>query len=172
MRIIPLTLRITHYSHAPPQWPGRSMIHVAGNWHTTATPLDLTPVRGMVKMVLSGDIHWTLDGQGQWSSIGVQLGGPGLAMGVIGMWTGAEHELLDPLGMSDCPACLTTPESHPIPLVPCSHGANVPFSVCSGPFWGWKVGPLNDNAMMVMGDRHAPYAHDSYQGAGKVIPVS
>ncbi|KAI9455113.1 hypothetical protein F5148DRAFT_1151546 [Russula earlei] len=41
-----------------------------------------------------------------------------------------------------------------------------------GPFWVWKVGPLNDDAMVAMGDRRAPYAHDSYQGAGKVIPVS
>jgi len=28
----------------------------------------------------------------------VQLGGRGSAMGVIGMWTGAEHEPSDPLG--------------------------------------------------------------------------
>ncbi|KAI9453760.1 hypothetical protein F5148DRAFT_1232100 [Russula earlei] len=86
MRIIPLTLRITHYSRAPPQWPGRLMIHVAGDWHTTATPPDLAPMRGTVKMVSSGDIRWTLisfreDGQGQWFSIGV-----------------AEHELSDPFG--------------------------------------------------------------------------
>ncbi|KAI9448948.1 hypothetical protein F5148DRAFT_1249066 [Russula earlei] len=105
MRIIPLTLRITHYSRAPPQWPGRPMIHVAGDWHTTATPPDLARVRGTVEMVSSGDIRWTLisfreDGQGQWSSEGVQLGGLGSAMGVIGMWTGAEHELSDPLGGS------------------------------------------------------------------------
>ncbi|KAI9453757.1 hypothetical protein F5148DRAFT_1232025 [Russula earlei] len=98
MRIILLTLRITHHSRVPPQWPGRSMIHVAGDWHTTATLPDLAPVRGTVEMVSSGDIRWTLDGQGQWSSVGVQLGGPGSAMGVIGMWTGAEHELSDPLG--------------------------------------------------------------------------
>jgi hypothetical protein len=38
------------------------------------------------------------DGQGQWASEGVQLGGRGSAMGVIGMWTGAEHEPSDPLG--------------------------------------------------------------------------
>ncbi|KAI9507220.1 hypothetical protein F5148DRAFT_1206976 [Russula earlei] len=105
MWIIPLTLHIKHYSRAPPQWPGQPMIHVAGDWHTMATPPDLTRVCGTVEMVSSGDVRWTLisfheDGQVQWSSEGVQLGGLGSAMGVIGMWTGAEHELSDPLGGS------------------------------------------------------------------------
>lgn len=38
------------------------------------------------------------DGEGEWATEGVQLGGRGSAMGVIGMWTGAEHERSDPLG--------------------------------------------------------------------------
>jgi len=38
------------------------------------------------------------DGDGEWASEGVQLGGRGSAIGVIGMWTGAEHEPSDPLG--------------------------------------------------------------------------
>jgi len=113
MRIIPLTLRITHYTRAPAAWPGRPTIHLAGDWHTATEP-HLARVRGTVEMAASGDVRWTLisfreDGQGQWASEGVQLGGRGSAMGVIGLWTGAEHELSDPLG----------------------------------PFWAWKVGPLN-----------------------------
>ncbi|KAI9450632.1 hypothetical protein F5148DRAFT_1242223 [Russula earlei] len=80
MRIIPLMLRIKHYSRAPPQWPGRPMI--------PPTPPDLTRVCGTVEMVSSGDISFHEDGQVQWSSEGVQLGGLGSAMGVIGMWTG------------------------------------------------------------------------------------
>ncbi|KAI9455120.1 hypothetical protein F5148DRAFT_984835, partial [Russula earlei] len=68
--------------------PGRPMIHVAGDWHPTATPPDLARARGTVEMVSSGDSRWTLisfreDGQGQWSSEGVQLGGLDSAMGVI-----------------------------------------------------------------------------------------
>jgi hypothetical protein len=68
MRIIPFTLRITHYSRAPASWPGRPKIHVAGY-----APLD-TPAgimteseddeqrqfRGTVEMTASGDVRWTI----------------------------------------------------------------------------------------------------------------
>jgi len=112
MRIIPLTLRISHYTRAPAAWPGRPTIHVVGEWLTTTTEPALTCVRGTVGMAASGDVRWTLtssreDGDGEWASEGVQLGGRGSAMGVIGMWTSAAHESSDPLG----------------------------------PFWAWKVGP-------------------------------
>ncbi|KAH8988674.1 hypothetical protein EDB86DRAFT_2808312 [Lactarius hatsudake] len=112
MRIIPLTLRISHYTSAPAAWPGRPTIHVVGEWHTVTTPSVLTRTRGTVEMTASGDVRWTLtssreDGEGEWANEGVQLGGRGSAIGVIGMWTGARHEPSDPLG----------------------------------PFWAWKVGP-------------------------------
>ncbi|KAI0247378.1 hypothetical protein BJV78DRAFT_1133446, partial [Lactifluus subvellereus] len=103
MRIIPLTLRITHYTRAPAAWPGRPTIHVSGDWHSASAPPELARVRGTVEMAASGDVRWTLvsfreDGVGEWASEGVQLGGRGSAMGVIGMWTGADHERRDPLG--------------------------------------------------------------------------
>ncbi|KAH8981109.1 hypothetical protein EDB86DRAFT_2813211 [Lactarius hatsudake] len=112
MRIIPLTLRISHYTSAPAAWPGRPTIHVVGEWHTATTPSVLTRTRGTVETTASGDVRWTLtssreDGEGEWANEGVQLGGRGSAIGVIGMWTGARHEPSDPLG----------------------------------PFWAWKVGP-------------------------------
>ncbi|KAH9961869.1 hypothetical protein BJV74DRAFT_954519 [Russula compacta] len=120
MRIIPLTLCITHYTRAPTAWPGRPTIHVAGDWHTSAMPPELARVRGTVEMAASGDVRWSMtsfreDGQGEWASEGVQLGGRGSNMGVIGMWTGAGHEPSDPLG----------------------------------PFWAWKVGPANGGASAV-----------------------
>lgn len=34
----------------------------------------------------------------EWVSEGVQVGGVGSAMGFLGMWTGAQHERMDPLG--------------------------------------------------------------------------
>ena len=34
----------------------------------------------------------------EWSSEGVQIGGPGSAAGVLGLWTGAGHDNDDPLG--------------------------------------------------------------------------
>ena len=60
MRIIPLTIRISHYTRAPAAWPGRPTIHVVGEGHT-ATPPALTRVRGTVEMMpASGDVRWTL----------------------------------------------------------------------------------------------------------------
>jgi hypothetical protein len=120
MRIIPLTIRISHYTRAPAAWPGRPAIHVVGEWHTT-TPPALTRMSGTIEMAACGDVRWTLvrddffslvlqwrltcrqtssreDGDGEWASEGVQLGGRGSAMGVIGLWTGADHEPSDPLG--------------------------------------------------------------------------
>jgi hypothetical protein len=60
MRIIPLTLRITHYTRAPAAWPGRPTIHVAGDWHTATAPPELARVRGTVEITASGDVRWTL----------------------------------------------------------------------------------------------------------------
>jgi hypothetical protein len=60
MRIIPLTLRITHYTRAPAAWPGRPTIHVAGDWYTASAPPELSRVRGMVEMTGLGDVRWTL----------------------------------------------------------------------------------------------------------------
>jgi len=54
--------------------------------------------RRVLFVVFVLQISFREDGQGQWASEGVQLGGRGSAMGVIGLWTGAEHELSDPLG--------------------------------------------------------------------------
>jgi hypothetical protein len=60
MRIIPLTMRITHYSRAPAAWPGRPTIHVSGDWHTATAEPELARVRGTVEMTASGDIRWTM----------------------------------------------------------------------------------------------------------------
>ena len=35
----------------------------------------------------------------EWVSEGVQVGGVASAMGVLGLWTGAQHEHMDPLGV-------------------------------------------------------------------------
>lgn len=36
----------------------------------------------------------------QWVSEGIQIGGAGSQIGVLGMWTGASHDIDDPLGES------------------------------------------------------------------------
>ena len=38
----------------------------------------------------------------QWSKEAVQIGGPGAALGLLGLWTGALHERPDPLGECYC----------------------------------------------------------------------
>lgn len=60
----------------------------------------------------------------EWVTEGVQVGGPGSAMGVLGFWTGSQHEKMDPLG--DCFPLLAL-------WIECSR--------CRlGPCWAWKVG--------------------------------
>lgn len=69
MRIIPFTLRITHYSRAPASWPGRPKIHVTG-YAPLDTPAGIMsesesedrqrPCRGTVEMTASGDVRWTI----------------------------------------------------------------------------------------------------------------
>lgn len=69
MRIIPYTLRITHYSRAIASWPGRPKIHVAG-YAPLDTPAGIMsesesedrqrPYRGTVEMTASGDVRWTI----------------------------------------------------------------------------------------------------------------
>ncbi|EIN13464.1 hypothetical protein PUNSTDRAFT_123480 [Punctularia strigosozonata HHB-11173 SS5] len=61
-------------------------------------------VNGYVRMAKDGAVRWSwlhkssnVNGQAQWSSEGVQLGGVCSAMGVIGAW-GASHENGDPAG--------------------------------------------------------------------------
>ena len=61
MRIIPLTLRITSYSAAPPEWPGRPTIHIEGGLAGQSNDLsDARRVHGKVEMVGNGDIRWSL----------------------------------------------------------------------------------------------------------------
>jgi hypothetical protein len=55
-------------------------------------------------------------------------------MGVIGMWTSAEHELSDPLGAS---VHIHAPHTH---LTHNSLGFLL-LLFFLGPFWAWKVGP-------------------------------
>ncbi|KDQ58233.1 hypothetical protein JAAARDRAFT_57963 [Jaapia argillacea MUCL 33604] len=106
MRIIPMTLRITSYGPAHPEWPGRPTIHVEGQ--AEGPEHTARKVWGTVGMIGDGNIRWNLihcrlDGtqwEDEWVMEGVQIGGVGSAMGILGMWTGANHERTDPLGPS------------------------------------------------------------------------
>lgn len=49
---------------------------------------------GALKQIFHG---WN-DTEAEWSTEGVQVGAVGSALGVLGLWTGAQHERTDPLG--------------------------------------------------------------------------
>ncbi|KAI0031019.1 hypothetical protein K488DRAFT_17776, partial [Vararia minispora EC-137] len=98
MRIIPMTIHIHRYTRS--HIPDRPTIHVEGVVVGSESTMRMW---GKIECIADGDVRWSLfssreDGESMWQSDGVQLGGLGAAAGVLGMWTGAEHEHMDPLG--------------------------------------------------------------------------
>ncbi|KAI9462090.1 hypothetical protein HD554DRAFT_2128154 [Boletus coccyginus] len=70
---------------------------------------DGRKVTGSVQLIGGGEVRWRMDtcaheselpgsSTPEWSSEAVQVGGIGSAVGLLGVWTGAEHESADPLG--------------------------------------------------------------------------
>ncbi|KAH8120484.1 hypothetical protein DFH11DRAFT_66104 [Phellopilus nigrolimitatus] len=78
----------------------RPVIHFAGT--SRGGNGNESRVRGSVRMTPDGRIRWRFasiyDGHSQWSSEGVQIGNVCSAAGVVGTWTGANHEDGDPAG--------------------------------------------------------------------------
>lgn len=107
-RVMPLTIRITGYSESPipPDSTTRPLptIHVEGESIGSDRTDDLRKVIGTVSIISDGAIRWQMvstvagSDEPEWSSEAVQIGGPGAAVGFLGMWTGAMHERPDPLG--------------------------------------------------------------------------
>ncbi|KAH7917433.1 hypothetical protein BV22DRAFT_937050 [Leucogyrophana mollusca] len=108
-RIIPLAVRITGYSKAPipPSSSTRPLptIHLEGeSIGSDRDPNDGRKMKGSISMISDGAIRWTMlsyvpgASEPEWSSEAIQIGGPGSACGMLGMWTGAQHERSDPLG--------------------------------------------------------------------------
>ncbi|KAG1856038.1 hypothetical protein DFJ58DRAFT_785133 [Suillus subalutaceus] len=72
---------------------------------STTRPLPTIHVEGeSIGIISDGTIRWQMvstaagSDEPEWSSEAVQIGGPGAAVGFLGMWTGATHERPDPLG--------------------------------------------------------------------------
>ncbi|KAI0641604.1 hypothetical protein C8Q79DRAFT_988118 [Trametes meyenii] len=112
--IVPVTLRVTGYSPSPiPKYADRPTIHFEGemggaDWQGDVELPENEDVRkayGTVSMLADGNVRWCLTSMGddnedvEWASEAIQLGGIGSAMGHIGMWTGANHEEDDPVGV-------------------------------------------------------------------------
>ncbi|KAJ3513121.1 hypothetical protein NLJ89_g3125 [Agrocybe chaxingu] len=86
-------LRPDEHDHYPPLCFVGSSKGVNGNE---------AQVEGYVRMGKDGIARWYLtsiyDDHPQWSSSGVQIGGLGSAMGVVGVWTTTHHDQDDPVG--------------------------------------------------------------------------
>ncbi|KAJ7356950.1 hypothetical protein DFH08DRAFT_771226 [Mycena albidolilacea] len=117
IRIFPMSLRIARYSPPPRPPPGADpraliwrlpIIHVAGESHGTDTDeVSTRVVEGTVRMIGDGAVRWSMSLQTsseavgsdpEWVTESVQVGDIGSAVGIIGLWTGAEHSSTDPLG--------------------------------------------------------------------------
>ncbi|KAH9946734.1 hypothetical protein B0H21DRAFT_387623 [Amylocystis lapponica] len=105
VRIVPMRLRAAWYSQSPvPAFAERPTIHVEGETSGSAAGGNTRTLRGTVNVVSDGSVRWTLytavDGgeTDEWASEGVQMGNATSAMGVLGIWTSAQHERMDPIG--------------------------------------------------------------------------
>ncbi|GBE85484.1 hypothetical protein SCP_0800010 [Sparassis crispa] len=105
VRIVPMRLRVA--SRSPCLVPGyadRPTLHVEGETSGSSPSGHVRRLHGTVGVVADGSVRWclysTVDGgdADEWVTEGLQVGGLNSAMGVLGMWTGAQHERMDPLG--------------------------------------------------------------------------
>ncbi|KAF8063621.1 hypothetical protein FPV67DRAFT_255019 [Lyophyllum atratum] len=116
-RFFPMTLRVAGYSKPPKPDPSicesdslvwkLPVIHVEGESKGSDLENDSQMVRnvqGTVRMVKDGAIRWSMtssypnEDNPEWATEAIQIGSIGSAIGILGMWTGAEHGSTDPLG--------------------------------------------------------------------------
>ncbi|KAF8830184.1 hypothetical protein HHX47_DHR2000655 [Lentinula edodes] len=84
------------------------IIHVVGEFRGSDVNESVARrARGTVRMIGDRAIRWNLISsevstpeRDEWVMEGVQVGDIGSAMGIVGMWTGANHERGDPIGPS------------------------------------------------------------------------
>ncbi|KAI0667551.1 hypothetical protein C8Q78DRAFT_1053852 [Trametes maxima] len=105
VRVISMNLRAESYSPCTvPGYEHLPTIHVEGRTSGASASGQPRRIHGTVGVIADGSVRWSLfssvDGADvdEWVSEGVQIGGAASAMGVLGMWTGAQHERMDPLG--------------------------------------------------------------------------
>ncbi|KAI0822108.1 hypothetical protein BC628DRAFT_1390972 [Trametes gibbosa] len=105
VRLAGMSIRISGYS--PSQVPGYEhlpTIHVVGESDGASSLGHPRRIHGTVGVIADGSVRWILfsavegGDTDEWVSEGIQVGGVASAMGILGMWTGASHERMDPLG--------------------------------------------------------------------------
>ncbi|KAI0781685.1 hypothetical protein BC629DRAFT_1289608 [Irpex lacteus] len=104
-RIVPTEIHIESYSPCSiPKYRHRPDIHVVA---TVTSQHGVGPIRrmkGTVGMIGDGNIRWSMyslvegEESAEWASEGVQVGQAKSGVGILGMWTGAQHDRMDPLG--------------------------------------------------------------------------
>ncbi|KAL1942277.1 hypothetical protein VTO73DRAFT_6341 [Trametes versicolor] len=105
VRLVGMTLRVERYSPSlVPGYEHLPTIHVVGQSDGASIMGPPRRIHGTVGVIADGSVRWMLFSSvesaevDEWVSEGVQVGGVGSAMGFLGMWTGAQHERMDPLG--------------------------------------------------------------------------
>lgn len=103
VRCLNVDVRISHVDPDPPSYcRARPKISFVGHSEYLTGEDTARQMRGSVECMPSGAIKWNLvsiwDGEERWTSQGVQIGGVGSARGVIGSWSGFEHNPGDPVG--------------------------------------------------------------------------
>jgi len=112
-RVLSIDLRISKIETNPPASRplspaairlNRPRIHFVGH-SLGAVPyggVDKSSIKGFVECLPSEDTRWHLvscfNGEERWASEGVQIGGVGSARGIIGAWSGVDHDPADPAG--------------------------------------------------------------------------
>ncbi|KAG9037803.1 hypothetical protein FRB95_004090 [Tulasnella sp. JGI-2019a] len=103
VRCLNVDVRISDIDPDPPSYcKARPKISFVGHSEYLVGEDTSRQMRGSVECMPSGVIRWNLvsiwDGEERWTSQGVQIGGVGSARGVIGSWSGFEHNPGDPVG--------------------------------------------------------------------------
>ncbi|KAG8884759.1 hypothetical protein FRB97_003279 [Tulasnella sp. 331] len=103
VRCLNIDIRISHIDSNPPSYcKTRPKIFFMGHSEYLTGEDPARQMRGTVECMPSGAIKWNLvsiwDGEERWTSQGIQIGGVGSARGVIGSWSGFEHNAGDPVG--------------------------------------------------------------------------
>ncbi|OCH91985.1 hypothetical protein OBBRIDRAFT_833799 [Obba rivulosa] len=99
VRIVPMRLRVAKYTRpAVAAYPDCPTIHVEGETAGSGQG-GFRRIKGTVSIIADGSTSSVDGGESEeWITEGVQLGGVTSAVGVLGLWTGVQHDRMDPLG--------------------------------------------------------------------------
>lgn len=97
---VPLRVSAIGSPANPTAFPDRPTLTIEGEMVYNGD--QTSKLKGKVYMTPDGAIRWdftsSMDGQMRWSSLGIQVGEAGSASGILGIWTGIDHEPQDPAG--------------------------------------------------------------------------